>query len=208
MDIQQSIVAERTIRLKEIAEAALRGDTSRISANAKVLEQLDRLQQRYVQLSEEFRSIGSNEKPNPRSSLPDEMSAKARGRMFRDEIIEEIRKLGHTVHRERGVLCTMAPDKLLGIAYASEIQPRKWWLGLPIETYHAFVLLCENEHKEMTRFIFPRAFYDKHSDKFSRDSAKNQLKFNIELRDGLYTMKIPGQGDVPINSYIDKFEHL
>ena len=69
-------------------------------------------------------------------------------------------------------------------------------------------LICINEFSERTYFIFPPAFCAKYQDKLSTDKKEKQIKFNVLMKKGIYTLIIPDSEPIIINEYIDKFDNI
>lgn len=209
MDLGTRIERLKEKEMRKVEQAASQGDVAALVSHTRRVEKLDSLETQYKEIERTVNAIQNGSNADACSPTLREMSAKAKGDIRREEFVDAIQKQGYEInHYKKHVLYTIAPDKIIGIAYASEVQPNKWWLGLPVENYHAFVLLCENEQGLVNRFIFPKTFYNEHRSKFSRDQDGKQLKFNIMLQNGRYALKIPSHRDIYINIYLDKLEHL
>lgn len=212
MDLEKEVLNQIEEVRRQIKAALERGDDNAILNESRKLEGLKKISK---QLSDIKLGLEMIEKSKNHSSGFRQLSSSARAiglersHVVREEFFTLLRSEGKTISHIRRTLYDI-DKKLVGIAYASERPntPNRWFLGLPADQYGAFILLCENEYKQLKRFIFPKAFYEKYCNYFSKDSSGGQLKFNIALRGDLYTMKIPEFNDVNINQFIDAFSNL
>jgi hypothetical protein len=208
MDLKNRIIEMKRQELMEIENAAKCGDVSTVISHTKVVEKLNKLQTQLEQITTVFESIERNKNNREHSSVVKGISPKRKGQIRRQEFIKAAQRKHIELIYEKGVTCRNRDGGLVGIGYASEVIPNKWWLGLPKKDYNTLVLLCENEYGEVTSFIFTKSFYEKYKNSFSMDKERQQFKFNIELKDGRYMMKITGPNDIYINENIDNFDNL
>lgn len=136
------------------------------------------------------------------------LSPKRIGAMNRLAFVKDAEEHGISLRPVKGVLFRNSNQNFVGIAYASECNPNRWWLGLPLKEYSGMVLLCENDRNKKISFVFPEKFYFQHKDHFSRDKEGGQLKFNISHHNGIYTLSMPSQNPMCINEYINVFDNL
>ncbi len=134
------------------------------------------------------------------------LSAKAIGKMQREELIKKLKGMGITLIQDRGAICKTQDGNIVGIAYATERQPDKWFLGLPDREYYSFILLCEDKKKEIKPFVFSNDFFKKHKNHFSKKNG--QLKFNLVKRGEVYQIGIPGIEKININNFLNNYEPL
>jgi hypothetical protein len=85
-------------------------------------------------------------------------SRKARGKASRDEYLRGLLSKGIHLSRLKGRAFRTSSGKQVGIAYASEIQADKWWMGLPDDHYDVVVFLCETNSGETLDFVLPPDF--------------------------------------------------
>jgi hypothetical protein len=131
--------------------------------------------------------------------------ASVAGAEARSQFLRELELQGIKLIKRDGNY-TNGAGKLIGIAYASERQPDKWFLGLPDQDYHGFVLLCRRDNGSLLEFVFPRSFFSEYRDRFS--NVKGQLKFNVLHRGDTYRLLIPHQKGVTIDRYLSNFKSL
>ncbi len=210
MDIVSRITKMKAEILIEITKSAKAGDTSAIVSSSAYLQTLERCQK---QAEDILRTLDRLERGEilsvvdlPSPSNPN-FSNKKKGEMHRNALVNKLQEQGIDIHQIKGVRYCINPDLKVGIAFASEVSPDKWWLGLPRDDYYAFVLICKNEKGSTANFIFPRSFYEEHASTFSVD-ANGQVKFNIRLRNNFYCMKLPGQKEIYLTEYVDAIENL
>ncbi len=212
MDLEKEVLNQVEEVRRHIKEALERGDDNAILSESRKLEGLKKISK---QLSDIKIGLELIEKSKNHSSNFKQLTSSARAiglersHEVREEFFKLLRSKGKTISHIRRTLYDI-DKKLVGIAYASERPntPNRWFLGLPADHYNAFILLCEDEYKQLKRFIFPETFYEKYGNYFSKDSSGGQLKFNIALRSDRYTMKIPEFDDININQFIDAFNNL
>ena len=133
-------------------------------------------------------------------------SPRVRGLARRKEFINSIKRAGSTLIHQSGAMYLTDSGGLVGIAYASERQPDRWFLGLPDKDYIAVVLICERDDGEMMNFILPGDFFHTHRHNFSL--VKGQIKFNIVHRGNNYMMTIPKAGNIKINQFLNNISSL
>lgn len=127
--------------------------------------------------------------------------------MKRDQFIAKLSSDGTKAEHVSGQVWKIS-GKTVAIAYASERRPNRWFLGVAMDDYDAVVLICENSSHNVTTFVIPRDFCERHKNRFSRGSDGKQLKLNVALAYGRYTIVVPGEGAFAINQYIDRLEWL
>jgi hypothetical protein len=212
MDLEKEVLNQKEAARERIKAAIERGDDAAILNETRVLEGLVKISK---QLSDAKQGLEWIKDGGRKASEFRQLSESARAiglkrsSEIRDEFFNVLRSKGRSVSHMRRTLYEI-DKKLVGIAYASErpSAPNRWFLGLPAARYDAFILLCEDEYKKSTRFIFPKTFYEKYCNYFSKDKSGGQMKFNITLRGDRYTIQIPGFDDININQYIDAFDHI
>jgi len=207
MDLQFRINQIKNERLRKIKEAATNSDTDSIISNSKILEEVERLEKKLNEISNTLDNLESYTFEITNEKNIEEVSAKERGNIRRNEFIEKIKTIGINLIQKRGVIYKINDGRLIGIASASERIPNKWFLGLPGNNYDHVVLLCENSKKEVLSFILSKDFYKKYENNLSSDS-NGQIKFNIYLRNGKYQINIPQTGNINIDEFIDKYDVL
>jgi hypothetical protein len=208
MDIIDKMLSLKEILKTKIEHALKNSNTETIVAAAKDLDLLGRLEKQYREIETAIISLAQKGKLNMDMPQPTNKSFKQIGKEQRKTFIQETNKRNIILSEEKGLLYRDKLGGLVGIAYASERTPNRWWLGLPNKKYRTIVLMCRNDRLKTTYFIFPYTFCERYQDGFGTDKKENQFKFNISLKDGLYTLTIPDSKPITINEYIDKFDNI
>lgn len=212
MNLRDEILNLKKITKTKIENALKDNQTEAIVSAAKDLDLLERLEKQYNEIEivvSSFIQKGNSNMSYTQNSKLSKQDTHQIGEEVRQTFIQEAKRRNIVLVKEKGRKKQLYKDKLgglIGIAYASECAPNRWWLGLPIKKYRTIILICKNESSKTTCFIFPHIFCEKYQDKFSAD--KNQFKFNISLNDGRYTQTIPNTEPIIINEYINKFENI
>jgi hypothetical protein len=208
MDIVDKMLSLKEILKTKIEHALKNSDTGTIVAFAKDLDLIGRLEKQYREIETAVASL--DQKVNLNIDIPQNVnkSYKQIGKEERIIFIQEARKKGIILSEEKGPLYKDNLGGLVGIPYASERKPGRWWLGLPNKKYQNIVLICKNEFSKRIYFIFPYAFCVKYDDKLSTDKKEKQIKFNILMKNGIYTLIIPDSKPIIINEYINRFDNI
>lgn len=149
--------------------------------------------------------------PAPQQPSSPSSSAKRswreQGNACRDEYLRGLRTKGIELRRLRGRLFQTASGKRVGISYASERQPDKWWMGLPDEHYDIVILLCQTSTGETLDFVLPPDFVNKVWDRLSstNKASKKQREWHVHRSGPNYELE-PKAGLGHINSYLSKLD--
>lgn len=151
----------------------------------------------------------------PKNELDDEsnfedMNPKAQGKVRRENFLDDLSRRGIELSHLKGVIYQSRTGEKIGIATASEAEgnPGIWFLGLPKKDFYTIALLCGNKKSSHVFAIIPtHQFMKNYMERLSMD-AHGQLKFHV-VRDqeGLY-LRIPGAGDVGVDSFVNKYDNL
>ena len=208
MDIIDKILSVKELIKTKIENALNNNNTETIITCAKDLDLISRLEKQYKEIETAVISLDRKVTLNIDTPQNTNKSYKQVGKEERSIFIQEAKKKGKHLSEERGPLYKDNLGWLVGISYASERKPDRWFLGLPNKKYQNIVLICKNEFSERTYFIFPYAFCTKYQDKLSTDKEAKQIKFNVFMKNGIYTLIIPDSKSITINEYIDKFDNI
>lgn len=208
MDIIDKMLSLKEILKTKIEHALKNSNTETIVAFAKDLDLIGRLEKQYREIETAVISLDQKVTLNIDTPQNTNKSYKQIGKEERIIFIQEAKKKGIILSEEKGPLYKDNLGGLVGIPYASECKPGRWWLGLPNKKYQNIVLICKNEFSERTYFIFPYTFCAKHQDKLGTDKKEKQIKFNVLIKNGIYTLIIPNSEPITINEYIDKFDNI
>lgn len=220
MSLDSKLLKIKSIALAKIEEAAKTGDTESIIANSKIIEEIERLAKKTKEIiiSVEFLEKKMNTDLNleisknnfePEISIPngDIFTSRQRGKQKREFFIKKLREKNIQLNPFSGeTIFSDEKGKIIGIAFATERQPNKWFLGLPERDYDAITLLCERENGVVLNFVFPRDFCIKYKDNFSK--SKGQMKFNVVNRHGSFLLLLSGVMNPDITKFVDYYETL
>jgi hypothetical protein len=156
-------------------------------------------------LSSDKRTGGAPEEIDGPAQNSTALSRKARGTHRREGYARRLRSQGVHLGKMRGAKYQTSSGRIVGIGYASEVQPDKWFMGLPDEPYDILILLCETSSGELLDFILPTEFVGGIWRRFTV-SAK-QRKIHIQRHGDVYELE-PKKGLGPINEYLSRIEIL
>lgn len=133
------------------------------------------------------------------------LSNKAKGNQLREHWLRTARDGGIRLHRVKGVVFETQNGKRVGIPSASEVQPDKWWLGLPDEHFDFLVLLCKPQSGSVLDFVLPSDLVAKVWPRLSKHHRYR--KIHVQQFGNDYRLE-PGAGLFPIREYLGKLEIL
>jgi len=143
--------------------------------------------------------------PDSQAKSPSLISKNERGRLRRAEYIQKLRANGIRLYHTKGRIYETPSGRRVGIAYASEVVPQKWWMGLLDEPYDVVVLLCESRSGEVIDFVLPPTFVRKVWPLFSRNGKQREM--HVQQSGVNYELE-PGKGLEKINQYRSNFREL
>jgi hypothetical protein len=206
------------------AEAFQKENYNRARTLIEKGEQMKSLRDKVYDLQKEWDNIYSTlTEFTPKEQLPSsvefpqaieipqnaEISPKLKGNLRRKAFVDKLCNLGIKLTNVEGVLYKTETGKLIGIASATESKKwqGRWFLGLPIQNYDHFVLLCEKEDGKMLSFVIPKDFLRNYIQNISQ-STKGDYKFHVVRKDGKYCIQIPGIGKLDMSEFLDNIESL
>lgn len=208
MDMVGRILLLKKVKKNDIEAALKNNRTDILKMAVNDLERLEQLERQYNEITTAVSSFEKKSHDNNDEFRDIYKSPKQIGKHERMMFIKEASKRGKILTEERGPLCRNISGGLIGIAYASERNPNRWFLGLPKKAYHNIVFICKSSTEKTIYFILPRNFYEIYQSEFQIDNKQTQFKFNISLKkNGRYILATKSK-TVEINNYIDKFDNL
>lgn len=219
MNLQDGLCELRSTILNRIGEAAQKGETTSVTTNSKMLEELEEIREAYESLQDRFGDLkdrfeGRVIVPPSSSTLikpsrPNGLSAKAKGKQRRQNFIERASQKGAELSQVKGVTYKSPRSNLIGIASASESKkfPGQWLLGLPPGEYDTVVLLCEDSSERLFTFIPPTSLVRECLPKLST-SLDGQIKFNVRKSNNKFYLSIPKEGRQQLDNMLDRFDNL
>lgn len=208
MNISDKILSLKETTKAKIAHALKNNRTEIVVAAAKELDLLDRLERQYKEIETAITSFDKQRNFNADEPQNINKSPKRIGKDERKIFIQEAFKRKKILSEEKGPLCRDKSDGLVGIAYASERNRNRWFLGLPKKEYSSIVFICKNNLLKIIYFILPCTFCERYQNDFDIDEKEIQYKFNIALKkDGRYILTMSSK-TLAINDYIDRFDNI
>jgi hypothetical protein len=227
MGLKEKIEEIRASALKEIEDSARRGDSQGIAAKIKTVEVAERLAKQWNELSNAVDALeksmaftGFDQEALEKGSqtmrplaipanVEQNLSPRARGDARRRELLEYLSTIGINLTHNKGNNYRTQHNKLIGIAYASEVNPNRWFLGLPDEEYDLIVLMCERNQDSnitMNYFTIPRPLYDRYRNSLS--ISKGQRKYNIIYRRDNYYMIVPDEEPISMANHLNNYSEF
>jgi len=218
MNIESRIKSMKTAALRKIEDAARTGKTSLVVSNSKIIEQIESAERNYDQivnslnmvenaLNQKGKVIDISQISSPIDVTGKKLSPKKKAELKRTEFTDHLNNLGLNAMKIKGVRYKVNNKNSIGVAFANEINPNRWFLGLPPEKFDTIVLLCEMANGQVLSFVFSSEFFHKHKNNFSSDQA-GQIKFNVTKRNSQYYLTIPQIGNENITSFLNNFANL
>lgn len=218
--MKQEIEKIKKRQMKALKKSVEAGDVHTIVLHTKIVEDVEYMLNRYIDLENSFKHLENKIKSfQTNKALPTEsfstqlsdsaiqdkpLSNREIGALKRHEFVRDIKlHEDFTLLESKGAIFSTNSREAVGIAYASERQQNRWFLGLPDSDYYAFVLLCQPKIGGMKRFILPRDFYQRIRNHLSEKN--NQLKFNVSKRKSRYYLSIPNMGNIDISDYLENY---
>jgi hypothetical protein len=220
MDTYDKIQKEKTEILSRITLAASEGKTALVLSESENLKKIELLIDRHKKIILELEELKSrqsisdastrciqqtnSEKVNSVPSLKIVSSRELGGRI-REKLLYKIDEVGISLELVRGkTIYRTKSGKRLGIAFATERQPDRWFLGLPAGGFDHAILLCQRENGEFIEVMLPEKFFMKHT----LSESKGQIKFNIVRRGGKVLLLVPGTNGVSDSSFASDYSFL
>lgn len=139
------------------------------------------------------------------SSAPNPPSKNARGKLRRAEYVRKLEAEGIILCHKKGRIYETVSGRPVGLAYASEVLPHRWWMGLPDDRYDVVVLLCESRSGEVIDFVLPSTFVQKVWPLLSRNGKQREM--HVQQVGVNYEME-PSKGLGKINQYRSNIKEL
>jgi hypothetical protein len=212
MEKLESLISARKDAERRIRSALDNGhmdEVLRLAAAAKEYDNALRLLQNAAE-----RIVGTTEggddpietaSPMHPASFPKALSKNARGKLRRAEYIQGLAGNGIRLHHKKGRIYVTASGRRVGITFASEVVPQKWWMGLLDEHYDIIVLLCESRSGEVIDFVLPPALVQKVWPLLSRNGKQREI--HVQLAGVNFELE-PGKGLGNINQYRSSVKEL
>lgn len=213
MSLGDSLSDLRAETLSAIGTAAFDGDSGAVRRSTARLAEIDELIRRYEELARDVERVQV-----PESQRDDEETfvmqilepnartvGRARAVSARREFIARAAEHGVELSPERGIFFS-GPGGRVAITYASEIQPRRWWLALPEGQFDRAVLLCQTVTNDVVALCLDDDFFQNHGQTLSRKNGR--IYFNVVKTGASFALSLPGVGTLNADAYRDRFINL
>ncbi|MBI5017163.1 MAG: hypothetical protein HZB55_16975 [Deltaproteobacteria bacterium] len=208
MDITTMLSTAKTEALREIGRAAAEGRTADILSGGKRLEEIEELARRAAELEAQVTNVlsakefvppatsGRSGQTTPHALEYVGAPGRDGGERARVALVAKLAAAGVAFQRVRGAIYKTPSGALVGIAYATERQSDRWFLGLTEGRFDHALLLCEEEPGRVHALVLPRGFFEEHGKSLSR--SKGGLKFNVVRSGPSFFVTVPAHGHVPV----------
>jgi hypothetical protein len=227
MDLARTLDDLRAGALTAIADKARRGDASAIAQLSARLQRIERARDRYDDVVREVEALVAQsdshstemEREEPRLRVgpngrdtsgqsPSGQSPRRYAEERRRELIGRLGAEGIELRELRGPIYRTPARTRVGIPFATERQPNRWFLGLPDGQFEQAILLCEPNDGDVLAFSLDEGFCAQYRELLSRD-ARGQLKFNVSRRgQGQFVLNVPHHEPVDLDPMRERFEDL
>ncbi len=212
--------SEKNKILSAISKAADEGNTDLVLAESEKLKKIENLISRHVQIVLELEGLKSGKPqtsqhkirrvvnaPVSETRSSQMVSSREIGEKIRDEFLTKREAEGIYLQLTKGktIFCTRS-GKRVGLAVATERQPNRWFLGLPVDGFDHAVLLCQRENGDVIDIPLPEKFFEKYGNEMSQ--SKGQLKFNVVDRGSGLLVQVPGTDGINGKSFASDYSLL
>lgn len=222
MNLNNRLSKLKSELLIRIQEAARKNDTESIFVFTKYVQEIERIIKRLEEMIIAIDNLEKNvnsilhpkqvDVPHIPESIyiqgtPRKLSPKMKGKLRRKEFIQKLQRNGINLRPKRGVTYITAAGGLVGISYAFEKRPDRWFFGIKSDDYHSIVALCDKKNEQILSFVIPKPFINNLKEKLTYEDG--QMKFNIILREpNDYYLLIPDDEAIEISELLDNYDCL
>lgn len=221
MDAKNQLMYEKAKLLKDIADSAQRGSSQEVLDASERLTKIESLIDRHEKLlrdisdldSEDLRThrlhntrVGSRLVTGNDVRRLDLASGRGIGRTIRMDFLKKASEEDIHLEHIRGSVYETKSGHKIGIAVATERNPDRWFLGLPLKGIDHAVLLCKRDMGDTVEICLPKNFFDEYGDKMSQSGG--QMKFNVARRGDGYAILVPGAGGISVSKFLGAYSIL
>lgn len=185
--------------LRKASEAVVAGESQQIILLGRRLEMIDKLTARAEDLQREVEKLVHVDEGVPlqidSGTHSEGESGREGGERARISIVNVLSAAGIELQRIKGATYRLPNGSLIGIAYATERQPNRWFLGLTRGKFDHALLLCEETPEKVHALVLSQDFLAKHG---KLSSSGDGIKFNVTRSGSSFHLNIPGKGAVPV----------
>lgn len=221
MELADQLKKLKAKAMKKIGEAAAEHNTSRIRTLSGLANRIEEDQRALSEIEERANAyvaeLSESTSASPSSSTFKDIiedisktvrktSRHGKGKDARKMFVDSGPRLGFHLTPTGGRLYQTTSGNKVGIAFANEQKPDRWFLDLKNEDYDVVVLLCKRGTGEMLDFVLPHEMLKKIWASLSRHA--DSVKFNI-IRDGdNYYLLVPPQRRESISRFLGNYVTL
>lgn len=214
METKNRLMNEKANLLKQIAESAQRGNSQEVLDAGVRLGKIESLIERYDKLLEDISDLETRDRKMPnqvasRQASVDAMdmaSGRGIGKGIRMGFLKKSSEKGIHLEHIKGSIYETRLGHKVGIAVATERNPDRWFLGLPLEGFDHAVLLCRHETGNTVEICLAKNFFDQFGNKMSQSGG--QMKFNVARRGSGYVILVPGTDGVSATKFVGDYSFL
>ena len=220
MDALAELQNEKNRILSAISKAASEGKTDLVLAESEKLEKIKNLITRHSQIVSELEALRSGKPQIPQqktrrvvtgpvdeSRSSQMVSSRELAEKLRNEFLNKREAEGIHLQLIKGkTIFRTRSGKRVGLAVATERQPNRWFLGLPVGGFDHAVLLCQRENGEVIEIPLPEKFFAKYGNEMSQ--SKGQLKFNVVNRGSGLLVQVPGTDGISGKPFASDYSFL
>jgi hypothetical protein len=220
MDALKQLNDEKDQVLSRISEAAQNRKVAEVLRDCARLEQIESLIHRYAGLVSEIEGLRNSEE---KMSIPSFHEVATRnseittggavpnagreiGRTIRESFLNKLLRSGIELRQIKGAYYRTSSGSRVGIAFATERQPDRWFLGLTTNSFDHAVLLCQSETLGTIEICLPRDFFAKYGERMSLSNA--QMKFNVVRKGKTFSLLVPGTDGVSTSEFLGNYSCL
>ncbi len=220
MPALEQLNREKDQVLSRISEAARKGEAADVLRECARLEQVESLIHRYTGLVHEIDNLSRSDESISTPPLnkaatgyygttngkASPKTGKEIGRTIREAFVDKLLHSGIELRPAKGVIYRTSSGSRVGIAFATERQPDRWFLGLTKGSFEHAVLLCQSETLGTLEICLPKDFFTKYGDRMSIHNG--QMKFNIVRKGNAFSILVPGTDGVSTSEFLGKYSLL
>ena len=221
MDTKNQLMHEKAKLLKQIADSAQRGNSQEVLDTGERLKKIESLIDRHEKLLRDISDLDSEDRGTHHLQNTRVVSRLMRGKDLRRLDVASGRGIGRTIRMDflkkaseegihlehiRGSIYETKSGHKVGIAVATERNPDRWFLGLPLKGFDHAVLLCKRDTGDTVEICLPKNFFDENGGKMSQSGG--QMKFNVARRGGGYAILVPGTDGVSVSKFLGDYSLL
>lgn len=209
MDTKKQLLQEKTNLLNQIVKFARLGKSQEVLTVGERLNKVETIISRYEKLLIDISDLFSEPLKNTPVDSKDKMvndpkilnmaPGRGYGKTLRMLFLKKLSEKGIHLENIKGSIYKSQSGHKIGIAVATERNPDRWFLGLPLNGFDNAVLLCKPEEGDIIEICLPKNFFDEYGNKMSQSAG--QLKFNLARRGSGYVILVPGTGGVNVSKF-------